>query len=194
MKYYIDITLLPSDDIGHHFLWSKVFQQIHLALVENKNDDGTSSCGITFPESNEHKHRLGRKLRVFAPENKQLEALNLPKWLERLHDYTHITHIREVPENVEHYVRFMRVQKKSSKERLARRASKRHDISYEQAMLARADFQPRLSDAPFIRLESLGNGNQFRLLVSKEDMGEDMGSSASFNCYGLSNGSALPWF
>lgn len=194
MKYYIDITLLPSDDIGHHFLWSKVFQQIHLALVENKNDDGTSSCGITFPEFNEEKHRLGRKLRIFGPANKQLEALNLPKWLDRLHDYTHITHIRDVPESVEKYVRFSRLQKKSSKERLARRATKRHDISYEQAMLERTDFQPHLSDAPFIRLKSLGNGNQFRLLVSIENMGEFIDSAESFNCYGLSNGSVLPWF
>ena len=34
MKHYIDITLLPSDDIGVHFLWSKVMMQVHLALVE----------------------------------------------------------------------------------------------------------------------------------------------------------------
>ena len=26
MKHYIDISLLPSDDIGIHFLWSKVIR------------------------------------------------------------------------------------------------------------------------------------------------------------------------
>ncbi|WP_370059982.1 type I-F CRISPR-associated endoribonuclease Cas6/Csy4, partial [Neptunomonas phycophila] len=34
MKHYIDITLLPSDDIDIHFLWTKVMMQIHLAFVE----------------------------------------------------------------------------------------------------------------------------------------------------------------
>ena len=194
MKYFIDITLLPTDGIGHHFLWSKVFQQIHLALVENKNDDGSSSCGVTFPEFDEGKHRLGRKLRMFAPEKNHLETLNLPKWLERLHDYTHITHIRDVPENVEKYVRFTRLQTKSSKERLARRATKRHDVSYEQAMLERTDFQLHLSDAPFIRLKSLGSGNQFRIMVSKEDMADFFHSTQGFSTYGLSNGPVLPWF
>jgi CRISPR-associated endonuclease Csy4 len=194
MKYFIDITLLPSDDIGHHFLWSKVFQQIHLALVENKNDDGTSSCGITFPEFSEEKQRLGRKLRIFGPEKGDLETLNLPKWLDRLHDYTHITHIRDVPENVEKYVRFTRKQTRSSKERLARRAVKRHDISYEKAMLDRADFQPHLSNTPFIQLKSLGSGNQFRMFVSREVMDDFTQATYSFNAYGLSNGSVLPWF
>ena len=38
MKYYLDITLLPSDDIGVHFLWTKVMIQMHLALVEIQNE------------------------------------------------------------------------------------------------------------------------------------------------------------
>ncbi len=28
MQVYRDITLLPGDDIGHHFLWEKVFCQV----------------------------------------------------------------------------------------------------------------------------------------------------------------------
>ncbi|MFQ3247508.1 MAG: CRISPR-associated endonuclease Csy4 [Arenicella sp.] len=194
MNYFIDITLLPTDGIGHHFLWSKVFQQTHLALVENKNDTGISLCGVSFPEFNQEKHQLGGKLRIFAPQEKQLEALNLSTWLDRLSDYTHISGISDVPKNIETYVRFTRQQKKSSKERLARRAARRHNISYQQAMLERADFQPHLSNAPFIRLQSLGNGNPFRLLVLKHEVNEFVHSSAGFSSYGLSHGPVLPWF
>jgi len=194
MKAYLEITLLPNNDIGHYFLWSKVFQQIHLALVELKKDNDTSLCGITFPEFNEQKNQLGQKIRVFAPEKKQLEALNLVKWLKRLHDYTHMTHIRDVPDHVDQYVRFTRVQIKSSRQRLARRAVKRHSIRYAQAIANLADFQPKYSAVPFIQLKSLGNGNQFRLLISKETMSEVSNPSAQFNSYGLSNGSVLPCF
>ena len=194
MKVYLDITLLPNDDIGHHFLWSKVFQQIHLALVENKNDSGLSSYGVTFPEFNQQKRRLGRKLRVFAPDSHDLEVLNLSKWLDRLHDYVHTTHVLSVPAKVDQYVRFTRLQKKSSKERLARRAAKRSGISYEQALQERSNFQPESSNAPFIWMKSMSNGNPFRLLVSMEKMTELTSSHSLFNTYGLSRGAVLPGF
>ncbi|MBE0472372.1 MAG: type I-F CRISPR-associated endoribonuclease Cas6/Csy4, partial [Methyloprofundus sp.] len=34
MKHYIELTLLPNTDINAFTLWSKVYQQIHLGLVE----------------------------------------------------------------------------------------------------------------------------------------------------------------
>ena len=194
MKAYIDITLLPSDDIGHHFLWSKVFQQVHLALVENKQDDGLSLYGVTFPEYNQKKPRLGRKLRVFAPDNNDLEELSLPKWLDRLHDYVHITSIRNVPEKVDQYVRFTRLQTKSSKERLARRAAKRCGISYEQALQERADFHPQLNNAPFVQMKSISSGRLFRLLISMENFTHPRPDTSLFNTYGLSKGTVLPKF
>ena len=122
MKVYIDITLLPSDDIGHHFLWEKVYQQVHLALVENKDPCGSSSVGIGFPEFNAEKYRLGRKLRVFAPDSATLDKLDIQRWLNRLTDYVHLTRVRDVPDTVERYERFSRLQVKSNPERLAAEA------------------------------------------------------------------------
>ena len=58
MNYYQDITLLPDADIGLYFLWQKVYQQIHLALVENKSADNASAIGVAFPEYNVDKHHL----------------------------------------------------------------------------------------------------------------------------------------
>ena len=50
MQVYREITLLPGDDVGYHFLWEKVFCQVHLGLVENKDAEERSCFGITFPE------------------------------------------------------------------------------------------------------------------------------------------------
>lgn len=194
MKAYLDITLLPSDDIGHHFLWSKVFQQVHLALVENKTPDGSSTIGVTFPEFSEEAHRLGRKLRLFAENQSRLEQLDIMKWLARLRDYVHVTSIRATPEKLEGYVIFTRLRTKTSKERLARRAAKRQGIDYETALQQRSNFQPKLSSAPFIQLKSLGNGHPYRLLITAQKMAEPTANSNGFNSYGLSKGQALPMF
>ncbi len=194
MNAYLDITLLPNDDIEHHFLWGKVYQQLHLALVENKNADGCSAYGVTFPEFDAKKHRLGRKLRLFAQDKKSLEKLDIKQWLHRLHDYVHITHIRETPKQVDSYVRFVRLHVKSSRERLARRAAQRNSISYQQALEDRASFEPQHTDAPFIQLQSLGNGHRFRLFISMEEIEKGAEGGDGFNTYGLSKTQALPVF
>jgi CRISPR-associated endonuclease Csy4 len=194
MKSYIDITLLPCDDIGHHFLWGKVYQQVHLALVENKQANGLSSVGVAFPEFNAEHHRLGRKLRLFAPDPTCLEKLEIQRWLERLHDYVHITHIKDVPSGINTYLKFHRLQTKSSKERLARRAAKRQSISYEKALEERKDFQPQISDLPFIQIKSLGNENSFRLFISMDEVETPPDEKGHFSTYGLSKGGVLPKF
>ncbi len=194
MKAYLDITLLPSNDIGHHFLWGKVFQQIHLALVENKNIDGSSSVAVAFPEFNAEKHRLGRKLRLFAPNPSDLEKVSLTRWLARLEDYVHITSVRLTPQRVEQYVCFKRLRTKSSRERLARRAVKRHGLTYQQALQERENFQPQWTDAPFIQLKSLGNDHSFRLFIGMEEKKGPENVQPTFSTYGLSKEAALPKF
>ena len=191
MKAYLDITLLPSDDIGHHFLWEKVFRQVHLALVENKNNHG-SPAGITFPEFNASKHRLGRKLRLFAPDAEALEKVAITRWLERLTDYVHITSIRSVPDQLQGYVRFGRLWAKSNKERLVRRAAKRQNISYEEALEKYQAFQPEYTKAPFIWMKSASSDQRFRLFISQEPANE--AGAAEFSPYGLAKTGALPHF
>lgn len=192
MKYYQDITIIACDEIGVYHLWEKIYQQVHIALVENKNEKGLSDFGLTFPEyKGGNKPRLGRKLRVFATTQAALERLNLVDWLKRLQDYVHITRIREVGE-VKSYIRFSRVQVKSNKERLARRKAKREGISIDDALKALEDFSERTSYAPFIRVKSLSNGGSFRLLIEAQS-GTGPGNPA-FSLYGLSKAGYLPNF
>jgi len=121
MKYYIEVTLLPGVDIGLHFLWGKVFQQIHLGLVEMKNPNGTVPIGISFPEYNSEKHEIGSKLRFFAADKSLLESLDIAKWLRFFNDCVLLTRIRSVPEHISAYACYFRQQPKSSKQRLSSR-------------------------------------------------------------------------
>ena len=86
MKYYLDITLLPDAEANLGFLWQKVYQQVHLALVENKIAENESAIGISFPKYKESDFPLGDKLRLFSETQEQFKQLELKKWFNRLTD------------------------------------------------------------------------------------------------------------
>ena len=194
MKYYLEITLLPNPDINLLTLWSKVFQQIHLGLVEMQDNQKRVPIGVSFPEYiiGEKYSVLGDKLRLFAQEETTLARLDAPKWLSRLSDYVHCTGIRSVPEKLNGYAIFQREQPKISKERLARRYASRHGIDYDSALLRYSEMAHKLIPTPFIRLKSLSSDNTFCLWIRKIAVTEP--SSNTFSSYGLSATSTVPEF
>lgn len=196
MKHYIDITLLPSDDIGLHFLWQKVFQQVHLALVEIQNDSRKINIGLSFPEYTCPKDTkpgyIGRKLRIFSHTTADLNCLDINKWLNRLNDYVHIKEPMAVPENIKGFVRYYRYQPKSSNDRMARRRMKRHGGTYEEALQYYASMVPEKVSEPFIQINSLSSNKQFNLYIKQELVTDAI--SEGFSLYGLSPKSSLPMF
>ncbi|MFA0280003.1 type I-F CRISPR-associated endoribonuclease Cas6/Csy4, partial [Vibrio sp. 10N.222.55.F8] len=50
MNYYQEITLLPDAEISLGFIWQNVFQQVHIALVDNKVAANQSAIAVGFPE------------------------------------------------------------------------------------------------------------------------------------------------
>jgi len=129
MNYYLDITLLPDADIGLHFLWEKVYQQIHLGLVEIQDADGNVPIGVAFPCYDEQKLQLGNKLRLLAESENLLERFNAPQWLSRLSDYMHLTSIRNVPNRSQTHASYHRIQPKSSNGGVKSKASSRNNRS-----------------------------------------------------------------
>ena len=123
MKHYIDITFLPSDDIGVHFLWSKVMMQVHLALVEVQDNNKRVPVAVSFPNykapANDKPGFIGNKLRLLSVNKADLERLNITKWLSRLEDYVHIKNIADVPTTIKTFESFSRRQKagRQSKQR-----------------------------------------------------------------------------
>lgn len=202
MKHYIDITLLPSDDIGIHFLWSKVMMQVHLALVEIQDVTKQVPVATSFPEYREYMNNkpgfLGQKLRLMALDRADLVRLDINKWLRRLSDYVHVKEIALVPE-ADSYESFSRENTKGSLEKHIRRRMKRHDETYEQALSNYDGYEQDdvNSRVPFIRLKSLTSGNEFCLNIDRKrvaDNTDELPTHQRFNTYGLNRRAILPKF
>lgn len=194
MKVYQDITLLASPEIPLYFLWSKVFQQIHLGLVEAQDDQGLIPIGISFPEyvTGEKYSLLGSKLRLLAYDEATLSQFNASQWLSRLSDYVHCTGIRPVPEKLAGYAIYQREQPKTSNERLARRYAKRHNMDYDTALERYSAMARKTIATPFIRLKSLSGDQEFCLWIKKNVVAEPSGTT--FSSYGLSAVASVPEF
>ncbi|MFI3158260.1 MAG: type I-F CRISPR-associated endoribonuclease Cas6/Csy4 [Methylococcaceae bacterium] len=192
MNHYQDITLQADADIGLHFLWEKVYQQIHLGLVEMQDDDGKIAIGVALPDYNADRHQLGNKLRLLAETEVQLERFNASQWLSRLSDYVHLTGIRNIPERIQSHACYYRIQPKSSNARLARRKAKRENIGIEQALAALKKHPEQRSDAPYVWIKSQSSGERFRLFIGYVEQTEPF--NAGFNVYGLSRQSSVPIF
>jgi len=200
MNYYLDITLLPEADITLGFIWQKVYQQVHIALVDNKVGDNESAIAVAFPLYGEHAFPLGNKLRLLAADESQLTTLNINRWLNRLEDYVHIKSIKPVPEKVTQ-VCFVR-QHVKGEERIekdmqnkAKRWSEKSGQPLDICLLELEKSKPKTDRAetklPFIWLESqetkqrnVSSNSKFPLFIKKVDVAEQQ--TGVFNCYGLS--------
>ena len=192
MKYYLDITLLPDAEANLGFLWQKIYQQVHLALVENKTADNTSEVGVSFPDFSHSHYPLGSKLRLFAVDEKSLKSLDIPLWLQRFTDYTHCTSIKAVPGSVTQYAVFKRVQFDTNIERMARRRAKRKDETIEQSITYLKGFTDQMSKLPFINMNSLSKDKKYRIFIQKDSVLEPV--KGFFNTYGLSKVTTVPCF
>lgn len=211
MRFYCEITPLPNPEINIHFLWSKLFGQLHLGLVEMKDDQGRVPIGISFPDYVAGSV-LGGRCRLFAHDEATLIRFNTQKWLEHLKDYVHCTTIRPVPEKVKGYATYQRFNPKTNQARLARRYAMRHDMDFETAFNSTVqlsadkappdatykmafrycDLSRKAVPMPFIRLDSLSNRHTFCLWIQKTDVSAPSGKY--FSCYGLSANSTVPEF
>lgn len=214
MKYYQDITLLPDAEVSLGFIWEKVYQQIHLMLVEHKNAANTSEVGISFPGYGDKDFPLGNQLRLLAENEKHLAGANVVQWLQRLSDYVHIKSIKPVPDGISDYACFSRINPKSQQRRLKqldRRVvylSQKHGVD-EQVMrdelMKSIQMHSDESKLPYINMQSLSTPaaeeqrHKFMLFIHCELSKSVPNKSCAFTCYGLSSKekgkeTLVPWF
>lgn len=196
MKWYQDITLLPDAEANLGFLWHKVYQQIHLALADNKIAESQSAVAVSFPGYGSKQFPLGDKLRLFAGTQAQLEKMNINQWLSRLTDYTHVKPVKSAPEVINQHACFHRKQFKSN---LLKEAARRAQYKGETLEVALAHFAhyEKESALPYINMTSLSmednnSPRNFKLFVARELFDEPQ--AGPFNCYGLSKTATVPWF
>ncbi len=201
MKYYQDITLLPGVEVSLGFIWEKVYQQIHLMLVEHKSDTNVSEVGLSFPAYGEKAFPLGYQLRLLAETEASLSHLGVEKWLQRLSDYVHVKSIKPVPADVTEYACFTRCNPKSQQRRLKqldRRANylaQKHGIdesTMRAELLASIEKSSGISRLPYINVQSLSTSaephhrHKFMLFIQCDKSTSPVSDSKSFTCYGLS--------
>ena len=193
MWFFQDVILQPTEDISASFLWSRVYRQVHLALVNSKDEQGIIRCGVAFPEYSEENLTLGHRLRLLASVESDLQRLNLADALMRFApDYVKITTIRQVPiRKCKGYVTYSRYQPEATVMQKARRYAKRHGISIEEAQKL---FPTAVSKSryPYIQLESMTNHHRFSLFIKKKEAVEQL--CKGFSAYGFSTETSVPDF
>ena len=215
MKYYHDITLLPAAEANLGFLWQKVFQQVHIALVDNgydyarKENDGTettlrgSNIALSFPCYGDKAYPLGHKLRLLAQNQVFLEKLAIEKWLSRLQDYVQIDSITAVPSSAS-FACFRQKRVKGERrleqslQKKAKHLSDKFGLDFHNALQdLKKKHTFKKETLPFIQVESQSSDTddckpRFKLFIEKTELtGAQQGA---FDCYGLSKTATVPWF
>lgn len=194
MKYYIDIKLYSDTEITLGFIWKKLYAQMHLALVEVRDENNLVSIGFSFPQYRKEKFPLGDKLRVFANSKEELASLDLNRWLARLMDYLDVSEVKEVPSNITKFACFRRKQFKTNVERLARRQAKRKGISFEEALKNYENFDEdkKKTKLPYVNIKSLSSNKEIKVFIEKLEVEEE--NKGLFSTYALSKTSTVPLF
>ena len=192
MNYYQEISMVPKTRIELHIFWQMLYKQIHLALVENKIAQNSSTIGVGFPEYDAIKKSLGYRLRLFAKEKNDLVQLDCEEWLKSLDDYVHIHSIKAIPDNVSDYAYFQRIHLKGNKEKLARRRAKRKGKTLQQALADFDEYEEQQSSLLYINMDSQTTGKRFKLFIEKKVIRKQQ--TGLFSCYGLSKKTTIPCF
>ena len=190
MKVYQEITIIPDDDNAPYFLWSKLYNQLHIALADVANTHGIRTIGVAFPNYRYVERdgktfaTLGSRLRIFAPSRDELEKLNLAKWLDRLKDYVHIKAIADVGDKATGYVVVER-QQRPHLEKQAKRFAEFKNLTLDQALEHCLAHKKQPKAYPFIELFSQTNQVPYRLYIKQTVV--DKTVDGEFTVYGMHN-------
>ncbi|WP_163597561.1 type I-F CRISPR-associated endoribonuclease Cas6/Csy4 [Moraxella catarrhalis] len=196
MNYYLELTIIGNPELTPYQIWSKLYTQLHLAFVEQKDAQDKTVYGVSFPQyrtlADKKIAYLGYKLRVFAPTEQALSALNLNKWLERLTDYIHISSIRSVPNDIKGYANYYRATPKMILDERITHQAKRHGVPYHKAAERFEGYKEQSLVYPHIQLTSQTNHQSYPLYIGKQTA--EILTDGRFGTYGLSRTSSVPEF
>jgi CRISPR-associated endonuclease Csy4 len=185
--HYLDLSVVPDPETSAPQLLGALYGWLHLALVDQQID----TIGVSFPRYSLNPRGLGNVLRLHGTES-VLRHLMAQDWLKGVRDHTRLTDIRPVPEAARHRV-VSRKQFKTSAERLRRRRMRRKGETAEEAQAAIPASVERKPNLPYVQLKSHSTGQSFCLFVSLGPLRE-AAVEGSFNPYGLSGKTSIPWF
>lgn len=216
-RYYCEFTCLRDAEISTGFLMGRLMHALHLTMVSTTPDGQACPFGVTFPdyrpflrsaqariregdaaasqsdvEELERTPPIGKRVRMFARSEQELDAIVWSKSLVGLDDYVHRTRPRPTPSTIERFATFARRQPKASPERLIRRAIKRHGIEEAEARRRYEGYAMDRCRLPWVDMRSESSRHRFRLFIERIEMSET--PAWGFSTYGLSRTVSLPIF
>jgi CRISPR-associated endonuclease Csy4 len=186
MNYYLEFRILPDPEFPSSIILNILYNKLHKALVQT----GSSGIGVSFPDFDNKRNRLGERLRLHGSDV-HIKNLIANLSLSALLDHLRVGDVQEVPKRVS-YVTVKRVQCKSSAERIRRRQIKRHQLSDEDALIRIPDSVQKQLTLPYVTLKSDSTGQSFRLFLNQQIKRNPV--TGTFNAYALSDEATVPMF
>ncbi len=183
MEYYLDIKIVPDEEVPIYFIRNKIYSKLHKALFTLKSTE----IGVSFPR---YKVMLGDIIRLHGTESKLAELQSLD-WLGGLKGYCDISSIQAIPEKMA-YRNISRIQSNMTEAKL-RRLIKRGSISEEKTQAYKAKMFQQGMDNPYLELESGSNGHKHRRYLQFGELSSQP-VKGEFDQFGLSKTATVPWF
>lgn len=183
MDHYLDIRVLPDPEFGQVELLNALYAKLHRVLPSLTQ----GRVGVSFPA---HRRTLGECLRLHGT---LADLLNLTEvnWLQGMRDYIHIGEPAQVPATALFRV-VRRVQAKSAHNKRRRSVAKGW-LSEEEALTRIPDTQQKAMSLPYAEMHSLSTQSRMRLYIEHGPL-LDKPVAGTFNAYGLSASTTIPWF
>jgi CRISPR-associated endonuclease Csy4 len=185
--YYVDITVAPDLESTTQHLLGALCDRLHIALVAEQLD----SIGVSFPGYRMSPRTLGTKLRLHGSDE-VLRQLLQTDWLKGMRDHIRTTEIAKAPPDVPQRT-VQRKQFKTSAERLRRRRMRRKGETAAQAAEAIPLDMEHRPELPYVHLRSRSTGQSFCMFIALGPLAPNA-TTGSFNSYGLSGSTTIPWF
>lgn len=199
MEYYLDIKMMPDEEVPLYFIRNKVFTKLHKALFDHKQH----SIGVSFPnhqiKTKKDKAKLGDIVRLHGDKH-SLQGLQDANWLGGLIGYCDVSEILAVPNKIKGYRTVSRIQGWMSLTKLAKRidyqkktgvltttkAIKAYEKQYKEKMITQND------DHAYIDLIS-SKGHRYQRFITFGELLDNV-VKGDFDQFGLSKVATIPWF
>ncbi|CAB5503925.1 CRISPR-associated protein, Csy4 family [Bathymodiolus thermophilus thioautotrophic gill symbiont] len=192
MNYYIDLTLLPDDEVPIFFIRNKIYQKFHKKIF----DLNTCNIGVSFPKFGD---KLGDVIRIHSSQS-DLEKLQNLNWLGGLSGYCKTSNISKIPDKVKGYQVISRIRQTMNETKLSQRISHQtqnnilktdtdiqaYENQYRAKMIATG------LGNPYLELNS-SKGGLYRIYLHFGKI-QNSPIAGKFNNFGLSKTATIPIF
>ncbi len=183
MDYYLDIKVVPDEEVPIYFIRNKVYSKLHKALFTLQASD----IGVSFPLYN---IKLGDIIRIHGNKEKLIK-LQAENWLGGMVGYCSVSPIQAIPDETV-YCTVSRIQSTMTEAKL-RRLLKRDSITQDEIKGYKAKMFQQGLDNPYLEIESSSNGHKHRRYIAFGDIVK-LPVQGEFDFFGLSKTATIPWF